>query len=60
MGKLDAPCKGCDKRYVGCHAKCSAYKDYKARSTEIHNEEYKDRLVTMQLIEIAHMRTKFR
>lgn len=23
------PCKGCDSRYAGCHAKCQAYKDWR-------------------------------
>lgn len=29
------PCKGCDKRVVGCHAKCIAYKEWKNNSVEI-------------------------
>lgn len=23
-------CKDCTRRYVGCHERCTAYKDYKA------------------------------
>ena len=29
-----APCKGCEKRYVGCHSKCEEYIDYKKRAEE--------------------------
>lgn len=25
-----APCKACDKRELGCHAGCGAYKEFKA------------------------------
>ena len=24
-----APCKNCEKRYVGCHSKCDEYKRFK-------------------------------
>ena len=23
------PCKGCEKRYSGCHSKCDEYKEWK-------------------------------
>ena len=29
--KIDSPCMGCKKRYVGCHSECLAYIDYKQR-----------------------------
>ena len=25
----DAPCNGCEQRYVGCHAECAVYADWK-------------------------------
>ena len=25
---MKCPCKDCEKRYVGCHSKCSDYKDW--------------------------------
>ena len=30
MNVCVVPCKGCDSRYVGCHAKCPEYKDWRA------------------------------
>lgn len=29
MNPLQAPCKDCNDRHVGCHAECQKYKDYK-------------------------------
>lgn len=29
-----APCMGCKRREVGCHATCEAYKDWKARAAK--------------------------
>lgn len=26
----DKPCYGCEKRHIGCHAKCDSYKEQKA------------------------------
>ena len=26
-----APCKECQKRFVGCHSQCATYMDYKQR-----------------------------
>lgn len=31
-----SPCKGCDERYLGCHSKCSKYKEFRtAKDKEI-------------------------
>ena len=30
MNVCVVPCKGCDSRYVGCHAKCPEYKGWRA------------------------------
>jgi hypothetical protein len=27
MSNKDRPCKGCKKRYVGCHSRCKEYAD---------------------------------
>lgn len=35
--KIDAPCKVCKTRYVGCHSECLNYVDYKQRLA-IQNE----------------------
>ena len=42
---MDAPCKNCPYRKVGCHARCSAYLSYRAEK----DKECKDRLFTMQI-----------
>lgn len=42
-----APCKGCEKRYAGCHSECERYAEYsreraemlKARKSEREYEE---------------------
>ena len=31
----DAPCKGCNKRDMRCHARCDKYKEYIAYNEEI-------------------------
>lgn len=30
-----APCKGCEKRHVGCHSECEAYKAYRTEQDKI-------------------------
>ena len=30
----NAPCLGCEKRYLGCHSKCEEYIDFKNKSQE--------------------------
>ena len=32
------PCKGCEKRLLGCHASCEAYAEYK--KTEAEKKEW--------------------
>lgn len=32
------PCKGCDKRELGCHEKCVLYKKWKKSGIEIVNQ----------------------
>ena len=29
MTNSTSPCMGCEKREVGCHARCGAYKEYR-------------------------------
>lgn len=35
---MKAPCNKCGKRYLGCHAKCEDYADYKAKMEEVNKE----------------------
>lgn len=30
LNPVQSPCKGCDKRAVGCHADCAAYRAFRA------------------------------
>lgn len=33
------PCKGCDSRYAGCHAKCPEYKEWRAEFDRVKKEQ---------------------
>lgn len=35
---LKAPCKNCEKRYVGCHSKCEAYIAFDAQCKKFREE----------------------
>ena len=32
---IDAPCKGCEERHVGCHSKCEKYSAFLERRSAI-------------------------
>lgn len=34
-----APCKGCEKRHIGCHATCEAYLEFHAERVKICAEQ---------------------
>ena len=38
---MKCPCKGCDKRELGCHSKCNEYKTWKAGIDERNLSRYK-------------------
>ena len=40
---MKCPCRYCEKRDVGCHGKCSDYKEWKAESDKLHEIERKER-----------------
>lgn len=46
--KSSTCCKGCEKRYVGCHSKCKLYLEYRSKlndfNEKIKKEKYKERL----------------
>ena len=31
---ITPPCKGCSERYLGCHAGCESYKEYRAKKDQ--------------------------
>lgn len=35
---MNAPCKGCKERAVGCHANCEKYKVYRKKKDEINEK----------------------
>ena len=35
------PCKECETRGAGCHARCSAYKEWKTEQNEIRKTKFK-------------------
>lgn len=52
-------CKGCTKRYVGCHGKCEEYakevEERKRIREEIQAGRVQDYLLTWRRLEIARM-----
>lgn len=43
MPILQAPCRGCNERYLGCHSQCSYYKAYKEQQA-VRYEKRKNRI----------------
>ena len=39
-GMVQSPCKDCQDRAVGCHAKCERYADFKTNNEEKRKEVY--------------------
>lgn len=42
-------CKGCEKRYVGCHSTCEEYKEYRKGKDEEKQAKYNSREVEVYL-----------
>lgn len=40
---MSMSCKGCTKRYIGCHAECEDYKKFRAEKDEKNAERYRRR-----------------
>ena len=45
------PCKGCDKREVGCHGKCTDFKTYQDELQIIREKVEKDRHIKTYYID---------
>ena len=58
MARLQAPCKDCINRELGCHSKCEKYQEYCRLNSEQKEELYKERLLTMQIIEMNNASRK--
>lgn len=39
---IEAPCKDCEDRELGCHSHCIAYLRYKAELDEVHKKSSED------------------
>lgn len=40
---IDAPCRGCSDRTIGCHSTCKRYFEYRKRVDEIREAERRRR-----------------
>ena len=36
--RLQAPCKDCEKRYLGCHSECADYNNYNNKQQKVRDE----------------------
>lgn len=54
------PCKGCEDRYVGCHAKCPDYKDFKNYTNEVRQRRKEKRDLDSFYYDQMNMRKKRR
>ena len=43
MKKVNAPCKDCERRFLGCHSTCEEYKEFK-EFREAYNMDRKAKL----------------
>ena len=41
MNVYNAPCKGCEERYLGCHDRCPKYAEFKKRHEAV-KKKWKD------------------
>ena len=44
-------CKGCEKRYVGCHSTCEEYKEYRKEMDEQKQNKHLKREIEVYLIQ---------
>lgn len=56
---LDAPCKGCDERYAGCHSKCQKYMEFRNTLDEYNKEERKKTNAEYMTVELRRRMAKY-
>ena len=39
---MNAPCKDCERRTLGCHSTCEEYKAYDAKNAERRDKNFED------------------
>ena len=37
---MTCPCRDCEKRNIGCHSKCSLYKEWAKENEKLRKERY--------------------
>lgn len=50
--RLQAPCKGCDERELGCHSKCEKYITFRSALDKENEERYNAKQLYMTLNQI--------
>lgn len=58
MTRLIAPCKGCDKREVGCHAACEEYIAFRKAKDKLNAELKKKAMQEQEQNDIEKSRKK--
>lgn len=58
MTRLIAPCKGCDKREVGCHAVCEEYIAFRKAKDKLNAELKKKAMQEQEQNDIEKSRKK--
>lgn len=49
MNNIEAPCKGCKDRSMGCHSTCEKYLEYDKLNDERRNEMREKAMINMTL-----------
>lgn len=57
-GETNAPCKGCENRFVGCHSECERYKTFKANIEAQRQKRNEYLKAGDELMEIRRKRVK--
>lgn len=56
--KEKIPCRGCDRRHVGCHADCADYTAYRVAHEKARAEAHEENAKNMMLCNYVHKRTE--
>ena len=56
MQILNAPCKDCKDRHVGCHSECEKYKEFADFNRKMHDEAVKQSRLETGLLEAEIIR----
>lgn len=59
MANPKSPCKGCEKRHVGCHSECGSYKEFRAEVDDISAKRREAAERNMRLRSRSRSRTTY-